>query len=112
MANRRFMALNCVSIAFGIAACDVSTAVDPVMAQQHVAARANPDQALADKVKKALEVEALSNAQGIEVTATNGTVQLWGVVDSSKGRKRVEQTAAGVVGVKALDSRLKVDPGA
>jgi osmotically-inducible protein OsmY len=62
------------------------------------------DETLADRVKKALE------AQGVEVTATNGKVQLWGSVESGRERRRIEQTAAGVVGVRAIDSRLKVDP--
>lgn len=102
----------CVSIAFGIAACDAATGIDPVMAQQHVAAHADPDKVLADKVKKALETQAQAGAHGVEVTATNGTVQLWGVVGSTGARKRVEQIAAGIVGVHAVDSRLAVDPGA
>ena len=112
MAKGLYAALTCVSIGLALAACDASTGLDPAVAQQHVAAKADPDQALADKVKKALEAESQAGAQGVEVTATNGTVQLWGVVESSKGRKRVEQITAGVVGVKALDSHLKVDPGA
>ncbi len=96
----------------GLAACDLTPGIDPVVAQQLVAAKANPDRALADKVKRALETEASAGAQGIEVTATNGTVQLWGLVDSTRGRKRAEQIAAGVVGVRAVDSRLEVDAGA
>jgi len=39
----------------GLAACDVSNGVDPSVAQHQVAVRSDPDQALADKVKKALE---------------------------------------------------------
>ena len=96
----------------GLAACDVSNGVDPSVAQHQVAVRSDPDQALADKVKKALETEAHAGARGVEVTASNGTVQLWGVVENAKARKRVEQTAGGIVGVRAVDSRLAVDPGA
>ena len=77
-----------------------------------VAARADPDKALADKVKHALAVDSDPGAHGIEVTATDGTVRLLGTVESTGVRKRFAVTAAGVVGVKALENRLAVDPGA
>jgi osmotically-inducible protein OsmY len=49
---------------------------------------------------------------GVEVTAHDGHVELWGTVDSSGARRRLELTAAGVVGVRAVENRLQVDPGA
>jgi hypothetical protein len=111
-----FQTFICVSIALGLAACGPSPyaelSVEPTMAQPPIPAKANHDQALADKVKKALEGEAGMSAQSIEVTATNGTVQLWGLVDSTNARKRIEQIVSGVVGVHAVDSRLVTDPGA
>ena len=109
-------AATCAAIALSLSACDApqgtETVLDPVVAQQLVAARVDPDKALADKVKHALAVDVEPGAYGIEVTATDGTVQLWGKVDSTGMRKRFELTAAGVVGVKALENWLVVDPGA
>ena len=105
-----------IALALALAACDGShysdVAIDPMAAQQLVAAHVDPDKALADKVKHALAVDTEPGAYGIEVTATDGTVELWGTADSSATRKRFELTAAGVVGVKAIASHLQVDPGA
>jgi osmotically-inducible protein OsmY len=104
------------AFAFTLAACDSSheneSSVDPVVAQQLLAARADPDRALAEKVARALGNEPGSLPYGVEVTAEDGRVQLWGTVDSTAVRKRLELSAAGVVGVKAIENRLVVDPGA
>jgi osmotically-inducible protein OsmY len=98
-----------------LAACDAATSpeglIEPTIAQQLVAERADPDKALADKVKKALGTSE-GAAYGVEVSATEGTVILWGEVDSTSERKRIATTAAGVVGVHALVNNLTVDPGA
>jgi osmotically-inducible protein OsmY len=102
------------AIALTLAACDSASSdgvLDPTVAQQVVAARANPDLALADKVRKALGAGA-GAAYGVDVTAADGTVVLWGTVDSTSERKRLATTAAGVVGVHALRDNLKVDSGA
>jgi osmotically-inducible protein OsmY len=100
-----------VSIVYPLAGCDARGGIDPVAAQEVALARTDPDAALAEKVERALGVDSAA-AYGVEVTATDGAVELWGTVDSNAVRKRLELTAAGVVGVKALTSRLKVDPGA
>lgn len=100
------------ALLLGVAACEVSHQVDPAVEAHLEAIRGNPDQALTDKVKKALGLDAQPGIYGIEVTVTKGTVQLWGTVESTAERKRVEVTTAGVVGVRAVDSRLAVDPGA
>ena len=103
-------------IALTLASCDSSheteSNLDPVVAQQLLAARADPDKALAEKVARALGNEPGALPYGVEVTATNGKVELWGTADSTAARKRFELTAAGVVGVKAIESHLQVDPGA
>jgi osmotically-inducible protein OsmY len=101
--------------AFILTACDSTVSsdgvLDPSVAQQVVAERADPDRALAEKVKKALGTEE-GVAYGVEVTATDGKVSLWGTVDSTVARKRLATTAAGVVGVRGLDNHINVDPGA
>jgi osmotically-inducible protein OsmY len=63
-------------------------------------------------VKHALGLDTGAVPYGVEVTASDGRVELWGTVDSTAARKRIEITAAGVVGVKAIESHLQVDPGA
>jgi osmotically-inducible protein OsmY len=103
-------------MALVLAACDTSrdmdAAIDPLVAQQLVAARADPDKALAEKVKTALGLDAVPGMYGLEVTASDGAVDLWGTVDNSAARKRIVTTAAGVVGVRALRDHIQVDPGA
>jgi osmotically-inducible protein OsmY len=98
-----------------LAACDSTTSsdgvLDPSVAQQVVAERADPDRALAERVKKALGTNT-GAAYGVEVTAADGAVSLWGTVDSTAARRRLATTAAGVIGVRALENHINVDPGA
>lgn len=100
------------AVALLLSGCDAQPGLDAHIAQEVVAARADPDAALADKVEKALGLETGSMPYGVEVTAQDGRVELWGTVDSSAARRRFEVTAAGVVGVRAVENHLKVDPGA
>jgi osmotically-inducible protein OsmY len=104
--------ISIVSIVFLLAACDSRPGFEPEVAAQVVAARIDPDAALAEKVEKAIGVGNGSLTYGIEVTATDGKVELWGAVDNSAARKRFGLTAAGVVGVKAVANHIRVDPGA
>ena len=103
-------------MAFGIAACDVAhnqeITIEPSVAVQLHAERVDPDKALAEKVKKSLGIGEEPLAFGVEVTAHDGRVELWGTVDSTNQRKRFGLTAAGVVGVRALENHLAVDSGA
>lgn len=98
-----------VSILYLLSACDARPGVDPLVAQEIALAQIDPDAALAQKVVRALG-DTAPLALGIDVTADNGRVELWGTVESDATRKRMEILAAGVVGVKALTSRLRVDP--
>ena len=104
-----------VSIVFLLASCsdvqEVPRAFEQAVAKE-LLAPVDPDRQLAGKVEKALGLESTPLAYGVEVTARDGKVELWGTVDSNVVRKRIEVTAAGVVGVKALTSHLQVDPGA
>jgi osmotically-inducible protein OsmY len=91
---------NCTLIAGGLAlaaalaACEPSPGpaseltYAPAVAQHLVAARSDPDKALADKVRQALGLEAGTMAHGVEVTAGGGTVQLWGSAASVAERTR------------------------
>jgi osmotically-inducible protein OsmY len=104
--------LSFASIAFLLVACDAHPGLEPVVAQELASASIDPDAALARKVEKAIGIETGAMPYGVEVTATDGKVELWGTVDSTAARKRFELTAAGVIGVKAIESHLQVDPGA
>jgi osmotically-inducible protein OsmY len=95
-----------------LAGCNAPPDVMPEVAQERVAARADPDDALTQQVEKALGIETGSMPYGVEVTAKDGRVVLWGTVASTATRRRLELSAAGVVGVRAVENRLVVDPGA
>ena len=66
---------------------------------------------LAGKVKRALESEAKIQGAGIDVTATDGKVTLWGTTAAAAERNRAAQVAAKVEGVTAVDNQLKVVKG-
>ena len=66
---------------------------------------------LAQRVKRALENEAKIQAAGIDVTASDGAVTLWGTAGSEAERRRAAQAAAKVEGVKSVDNRIAVAAG-
>jgi hypothetical protein len=71
----------------------------------------DPDQALVAKVKQALEAERRVNAQGLEVSAKDGVVSLFGTVDTQEERAQAGRTAAAVPGVKSVENRLVIVKG-
>lgn len=75
------------------------------------APKPDPNKALAQRVKRALEDEAKIQAAGIDVTASDGAVTLWGTAASVTERRRAAQVAAKVEGVKSVDNRLAVVAG-
>ncbi len=100
------------ALALLIAGCNAQPGLDPNVAQEVASAKIDPDAALAEKVEKALGIETGSMPYGVEVVARDGRVELLGAVDSTAARKRFGLIAAGVVGVRAVENRLRVDPGA
>ena len=75
------------------------------------APKPDPDKALAQRVKRALESEAKVEAAGIDVTASAGAVTLWGTAATDAERRRAAQVAAKVEGVKSVDNRIAVVKG-
>jgi glucose/arabinose dehydrogenase len=72
----------------------------------------DPNKELAAKVKQALEApNAKLPAGGIDVTAADGKVSLWGTVETDQQRRRAAQIAGKVDGVKGVDNQLKVVKG-
>jgi osmotically-inducible protein OsmY len=75
------------------------------------APKPDPNKALAQRVKRALEGEGKIEAAGIDVTASDGAVSLWGTAATEAERRRAAQTAAKVEGVKSVDNRIVVVKG-
>ena len=75
------------------------------------AAKPDPNKELAQRVKQALESEAKIQAAGMDVTAANGKVTLWGTTTTAAERNRAGQIAAKVDGVTSVDNQLKVVKG-
>ena len=75
------------------------------------APKPDPNKALAQRVKRALEEEAKVQAAGIDVTAKDGAVTLWGTAATEAERKRAAQAASKVEGVTSVDNRIAVVKG-
>lgn len=68
----------------------------------------DPNKELAARVKQALEGV---HAAGIDVTAAEGKVTLWGTAASAGERARAAQLASKIPGVKSVENKLKVVRG-
>ena len=75
------------------------------------APKPDPNKELARRVKQALEVDGKIQGAGIDVTAADGKVTLWGTTATAGERNRAGQLAAKVEGVSAVDNQLKVVKG-
>ncbi len=71
----------------------------------------DPNKALAERVKQALEGEAKVHAAAIDVTASGGSVTLWGTADSDDERVRAGRIAYRVQGVNTVNNRLAIVKG-
>jgi hyperosmotically inducible periplasmic protein len=71
----------------------------------------DPNKDLAAKVKRALEQDAKIQAAGIDVTAQNGTVTLWGTAATQGERNRAAAAAAKIDGVKTVENKIAVVKG-
>jgi len=83
----------------------------PVEAKAPEAPKPDPNKALAQRVKKALEDDSRIPGAGIDVTANDGVVTLWGTTASADQRLRAAKAAAAVEGVKSVDNKLTVVKG-
>jgi osmotically-inducible protein OsmY len=75
------------------------------------AARAAADKELAGRVKTALVAERTLNAHGIDVTAKDGAVTLYGTAETRVRRDMAEKVAARVEGVKSVENKLAIIAG-
>jgi len=83
----------------------------PISQAAPPAAKADPNAALASRVKQALEEESRIQAAAIDVTAAGGTVTLWGTAASDDEKARATRAAQRVVGVKWVNNKLAIDSG-
>ena len=75
------------------------------------APKPDPNKELAQRVKRALDSDVRVPSQGIDVTAKDGRVSLWGTTATADERTRAGQIAAKVSGVASVDNQLKVVKG-
>ena len=73
--------------------------------------RPDPNKELAQRVKQALEGSAKIQAGGIDVSAADGVVTLWGTGTTSAERERAARAAAKVDGVKSVTNKIAVVKG-
>lgn len=92
-------------------AAAAETKAPPPTAAAKQAPKPDAGAALTARVKQALEADADVAGQGIDVSASGGTVRLWGTVASEAERKRAEAIAAGVAGVSLVENKLVVVRG-
>jgi len=75
------------------------------------APKPDPNKELAMRVKSALDNDGKVPSQGIDVTAKDGRVVLWGTTATPAERSRAAQIASKVDGVTGVDNQLKVVKG-
>jgi hyperosmotically inducible periplasmic protein len=75
------------------------------------ASASDSDRALARRVKDALIGRADLKAHGIDITADQGVVTLFGTADSLANRKLAGDIASGIDGVRSVENRLVVASG-
>jgi osmotically-inducible protein OsmY len=113
-----------VLVSFFIAACTkppetkvVNMAIEPKVevkapeAPKVEAPKPDPNKELAQRVKRTLENDGKIEAAGIDVTAADGLVTLWGTAPTEDDRGRATKLATGVTGVKSVNNRLTVIRG-
>jgi pyruvate/2-oxoglutarate dehydrogenase complex dihydrolipoamide acyltransferase (E2) component len=71
----------------------------------------SPDEALAARVRRALAETRAVSGQGVEVTAKDGVVTLFGTVPEKAEGAKVEKFVAGLDGVRSVVSKLVVVRG-
>lgn len=88
-----------------------TTGAAPAEAKPAVDPQAAKDKELADKVRAALSASSGLNAKGVDVTARNGEISLFGTTPTERQRRALEKLAAGVPGVTSVRNEIKVLQG-
>ncbi|HEX9396069.1 MAG TPA: BON domain-containing protein [Burkholderiales bacterium] len=113
-----------ILLSIAVAACTkppeskvVNKAVEPRVevaapeAPKVEAPKPDPNRELAQRVKRTLENDGKIEAAGIDVTAADGLVTLWGTAATEDDKGRATRLAVGVAGVKSVNNRLTVIRG-
>jgi CBS domain-containing protein len=69
-----------------------------------------PDSTIRQKLLEALKKRSWAHPHSLNVTVTNGTVDLWGFVNSGEERKAVRVAAENIPGVLTVNDHLSIDP--
>ena len=72
------------------------------------AAKPDPNKELASRVKRALDE---AKIYGIDPSAADGKVTLWGTAGTEADRKRAASVATKVEGVASVDNQIKIVKG-
>ena len=88
-----------------------SKGADAATAEKKPQSRSEGDRALARRVKDALLAKPNLKAHGIDITADNGVVTLFGTADSLANRKMAGDIASGIEGVRSVENNLVVASG-
>ena len=119
---KSFLIVLCAAAAASLAACDSPTTQKKLAdaptagpfspanaaAPQAKAPDADPNTALASRVRQALDG---MHIEGIDVTVSDGKITLWGSTASTAERDRAAGLAAKIDGVKSVDNKLIVVKG-
>lgn len=93
----------------------VPIAASSIKQQKAEPARVDPaagaDAAQVAAVKAALAADSRLKSFAIDVRAANGTVELFGTVDTKSSREKAEKIAASVAGVSSVKSHLVLVSG-
>jgi len=68
-----------------------------------------PDSTIRQKLLDDLKKRSWAHPHSLNVTVTNGTVDLWGFVDSGEERKAIRVTAENIPGVVTVNDHLLID---
>ena len=93
------------------AAAPAATGAVPAEAKPAIDPQVAKDKELADKVRAVLAASSGLNAKGVDVTARNGEIGLFGTTPTQRQRRALEKLAAGVPGVTSVRNEIKVLQG-
>ena len=69
-----------------------------------------PDNAIRDRLLAELKKQSWAHVYKLNVTVTNGIVDLWGLVESNAERQAITVAAEAIPGVTAVNDHLKSEP--
>jgi CBS domain-containing protein len=79
-----------------------------LLAAPRPASRAHTGKALADELRRRLNGQPWLTDRGLVISAADGVVELWGIVDSDAARAAIEATARSIEGCRDVRSNLVV----